>query len=66
MTVTSVAVATKKSLFGMCHCTVDSDFGTDDFSDVQSILDVCGHAHVRSHVSQGMEENYAYSPTSPG
>ena len=41
MTVTSVAVATTKFLFGMC---VDSDVGTVDFSLVLEILHVCGNA----------------------
>ena len=55
MTITSVAVATKKFLFGMCDCTVDSDVGTNDFSLVLRIFNVCGHAHVRSCISLGME-----------
>ena len=55
MTDTSVAVATTKFLFGMCDCTVDSDVGTGDFSLVPGILHVCGHAHVRSHVSLGLD-----------
>ena len=55
MTVSIVAVTTTKSLFGMCNCTVDSDVGTGDFSNVQRILHVCGHAHVRLHVPQGMD-----------
>ena len=46
-----VAVATTKFLFGMCDCTVDSAVGKGDFS----ILHLCGHAHVRSHVSLGMD-----------
>ena len=54
MTVPCLAVAIKKSLFGMCACTVDSDVGTGDFSLVLGILHVCGLAHVRSHVSLGM------------
>ena len=54
MTVTNVAVATKKLLFGMCDCAVDSEFGTGNFSLVLEILHVYGHAHVRSHVSPGM------------
>ena len=55
MTVTSVALVTTKSLFGMCDCTVDSDVGTGDFLLVLGILHVCGHAHVRSHVSLHMD-----------
>ena len=55
MTVTSVAVATKKFLLGMCECTVDSDVGTCDFSLVLQILHVCGYVHVRSHVFPGMD-----------
>ena len=54
VTVTCLAVAIKKSLFGMCDCTIDSDVGTGNFSLVVGILQVCGHAHVRSHVSLGM------------
>ena len=38
LTVTSVPVAITKSLFGMCHCTFDSDIGTGDFSLVLGIL----------------------------
>ena len=48
MTVTSVAVATTKSLFGLCDCTLDSDVGKGDMSPVQDIL------LVRGYVSQGM------------
>ena len=55
MTVSSVAVATKKSLFGMCDYTVDCDVDTGDFSLVLVIVYVCGHAHVRSHVSPDMD-----------
>ena len=51
MTVVSVAVEATKFLSGMCDYAVDSDVGTDDFSLVLGILHVCGHAHVRSHVS---------------
>ena len=50
VTVTSVAIATTKLLFGMCDCMVDSHVGTGYFSLVLVIL----HAHVRSHVSPGM------------
>ena len=55
MTVTSVVVARAKLLFCMCDCTVDTDVGTGEFSLVLGTLDVCGHAHVRSHVSPGMD-----------
>ena len=55
MIVTSVAVATMKFRFGMCDCTVDSKGGEDDFPLVLGILQVCGDAHVRSHVSLGMD-----------
>ena len=55
MTASSVAVATKKFLFGMCDCTVSSNAGTGDFSLVLGVLYVCGHAHVRSHVPPGMD-----------
>ena len=55
MTFTSVAIAKTKLLFGMHDCTVDSDVGTGDFSLVLGILRMCGHAHVQSHVSPGME-----------
>ena len=34
---------------------IDSDVGTGDFSLVVGILHVCGHAHVQSHVSPGMD-----------
>jgi len=45
VTVTIVAVATTKFLFGTCDCTVDSDVGTGDFSLVLGIL----------HVSPGID-----------
>ena len=51
VTVTIVAVATTKVLFGLCDCTVDSYVGTCDFSLMLRILHVCGHAHV----SPGMD-----------
>ena len=54
MTFTGVAVASAKFLSGMWYCTVDSDIGTDDFSLVLRILHVCGHVHVRSHLSPSM------------
>ena len=54
MTVSSVAVATNKFKFDVCNCTVGNDVGTGDFSLVLGVLHVCGHAHVRSHVSPGM------------
>ena len=50
-TVTIVAVATTKFFFGMCDCTPDSDVGTDGFSLFLKVFHVCGHAHVRSHIS---------------
>ena len=49
MTVSSVAVATTKFLFGMRDCMVDSDVGTDNFLLVLGILHICGHVHVRLH-----------------
>ena len=55
MTVTSVAVATTKSIFGLCNCTVDSDVGKGNFSLVLGIFHVCGDAHVRSHLSPCMD-----------
>ena len=51
----SVAVAVMKFLFGTCDCTVDIDNQTGDFSLVLGILHVSGHAHVRSHLSPGMD-----------
>ena len=53
--VTSVAVATTKFLFVICNCTVGSGVGADDFSLVLESLHVCGYAHVRSHVSPGID-----------
>ena len=53
--VTSIEVAKTNFLFGMYDCTVDSDIGMGDFSLVLGILHMCGHAHVRSHVSPGMD-----------
>ena len=58
MTVTSVAIVTTKSLFGMCDCTVDIDVGTGDFSLVLGIFHVRGHEHMRSFVSRGMDYTY--------
>ena len=55
MTVTCVAVETTTFLFGMCHCTVDSDVGMGNFLLVLEILHLCGHAHMRSHVFLGMD-----------
>ena len=55
MTVTSVAVGTTKLLLGMCNCTVDCDVGTGNFSLVVESFHMCGHAYVRSHLSQGMD-----------
>ena len=55
MTVTSVVVATAKFLFVMCDRTVDIDVGTGDCSLVLGILHMCGHVHVRSYVSPGMD-----------
>ena len=49
-----IVVATTKFLFGICDCTVDLAAGKGDFSLVLEILHVCGHAHIRSHVSQGV------------
>ena len=57
VTVTSVADATTKSLFGTCDCAIDSDAGTGDFSLVLRIL------HVGGHVSPGVDYNmYSYLP----
>ena len=53
MTVTSVAVATTKSLFGKCNCTVDGDVGTGDFLLVLGILHLYGRAHVGLLLSPG-------------
>ena len=53
--ITSAAVATMKFQFGMCDRTVNSDVGTGDLLLVRGILHVCGHAHVRSHLSPGMD-----------
>ena len=38
VTITSVAVATEKILFGTCDCTVDIEVGMGDFSFVLGIL----------------------------
>ena len=61
MTVTSVAVATTKLLFGMCDCMVNSDVGMGDFSLTLEISQVCGHEYVGSHVSPGMDCAIKYS-----
>ena len=55
MAVTSVAGATTKFTLGTWDCTVDSDVGTCGFSLELGIVHVCGHAHVRSYVSPGMD-----------
>ena len=55
VTVTSVAGATTKFLFGMRDCKVDSDVCTGDFSLVLRILHVFEYTHVRSHVSPGID-----------
>ena len=48
-TVTSVAVATKKSLFGICDCTVHSEVGTGNFSLLQGMeTRMCNHTHLRA------------------
>jgi len=47
----------------MCDCMVDSDAGKGDLSFELGILHVCGHAHVRSHLSPGMD---CYSNVSMG
>ena len=41
----------------ICHVRLYgyNDIGTGDFSLVREILHVCGHAHVRSHASPGMD-----------
>ena len=68
MTVISVTVATTKVLFDICNCTVDRDFSTGDSSLVLGILPMCGHAHMRSHVSPGHELVLCYCRvhTEPG
>ena len=55
VTVTNVAVATTELPFGMGDYTVDSDVDTSDFSLVLGILHVCGHVHVRSQASPGVD-----------
>ena len=51
VTVTSVAFATTKFLFGMCDCTVHSDVGTGNVSLVLWILHVWTRARAIAHVS---------------
>ena len=41
VTVNSAALATMKSQFGMCNCTVDNDVGMGDFLLVLEIWHVC-------------------------
>ena len=53
MTVVRVAVGAPKFQFGMC--TVDRNVCTGYCSLVPRILHVCGHVHVRSHVSPDMD-----------
>ena len=54
-TVTSFAFVPMKFLFKMCDCKVDSNFGTRDFSLMLRIFHVHRLAHVRSHMSPGMD-----------
>ena len=54
MKVASAAVATTKFVFGMGDGTVESDVDTGRF--FARIGD--GHAHVRSHVSPGIDWMY--------
>ena len=53
--VTNVAVRTTKFPFGMCDCTLDSNVGMVDILLVLRNLHICGHTHVRSHVSPGTD-----------
>ena len=46
MRVTTAAVVTTKSLFGMCDYKVDSDVGMGELSLMLEILHVYGHLHV--------------------
>ena len=55
VTVTSTAAAGNEVSFWHVRLHGRSDIGTGDFSPVLGILHVCRHAHVRSHVSPGME-----------
>lgn len=54
MAVINVAVTTKKYPFGICECTVDSDFDTGDFAHVGDFARVWACV-VQSHVSLGMD-----------
>ena len=51
MTVTSVAVATAKFLFGICDYTVDSDVGTGNIWLALGILHVWTRARAIARVS---------------
>ena len=51
MTITSVAVATAKFLFGMCDCTVNSDVSTDDFARAGDFARVWTSAQATARVS---------------
>lgn len=57
MTVTNVAFATMKFLFDICDGMVDSDVGMGNFLLVLGILHVCGHTHMQSHASPGVDYN---------
>ena len=46
VTVTRSAVATMKSLFGICDCMVYNDVGMGDFSLVHGTLHMYGYVHV--------------------
>ena len=54
LAVTSAAVATTKFLFDMCHCTVDSDVVTGNFSFILGILHMYRHVNVQLYMFQGM------------
>ena len=55
LTVTSGTVVRTNVTFGMCDCTVVSYVGMGNFSLILGILHICGHTHVRLHVSPGMD-----------
>ena len=57
MIATSFAVGATKFLFDIYNCTVDIDVGKGDFWLMLQILHMCGHAHMRSHMSSGMDCN---------
>ena len=61
VTVTGVEVETTKCLFGLCDCTVDTEFGTCDFERVwiraRAIACVSGHGLKKCIAKTVVDQN---------